>query len=69
MWFGVTPDLPTPLDTRIRRDNLRDARAVALLYADEDSDRGFLARQVVRLIDDFCVCAETSTRNCPVHQS
>ena len=54
-------------ETRIRRDNWRDARAVSLLYADEDSDRGFLARQVVRLIDDFCVCAETSTRNCPVH--
>lgn len=57
------------IDTRIRRDNLRDALAVASLYASEDSDRGFLARQVVRLIDDFCVCDETSTRNCPIHGS
>lgn len=58
----------TEPETRIRRDNLRDTKAVALLYEREDSDRGFLARQVVRLINDFCVCAETSSRNCPVHQ-
>ena len=36
-------------DTRIRRDNARDAVALAVLYAAEDSDRGFLARQVVRM--------------------
>lgn len=58
-------------DTRIRRDNDRDAEALAGLYAEEDSDRGFLARQVLRLLaweaDEECVCAETSTRNCPIH--
>ena len=40
-------------DTRIRRDNERDATALALLYADEDTDRGFLARQIVRLETEY----------------
>jgi len=52
-------------ETRIRRDNERDTRALARAYAREDSDRGFLARQILRLLE--CVCHETSTRNCPVH--
>ena len=37
-------------DLRIRRDNERDTEAVARLYAKEDSDRGFLARQILRLL-------------------
>ena len=52
-------------DTRIRRDNRRDAEALARLYAEEDSDRGYLARQLLRYVG--CVCGETSARNCPVH--
>ena len=51
-------------ETRIRRDNERDTVALAELYAEEDSDRGYLARQLLRV---SCVCAETSARNCPVH--
>ena len=37
-------------ETRIRRDNKRDTEALARLYAEEDSDRGFLARQILRLL-------------------
>lgn len=55
-------------ETRIRRDNDHDTAALARHYALEDSDRGFLARQILRLIDERdCVCGETSARNCPVH--
>ena len=37
-------------ETRIRRDNERDTEGLARLYAEEDSDRGFLARQILRLL-------------------
>ena len=37
-------------ETRIQRDNKRDTEALARLYAEEDSDRGFLARQILRLL-------------------
>lgn len=55
--------------TRIRRDNHRDAWATAQFYAPEDSDRGFLARQLIRLIEEYeCVCGEINARHCPIHQ-
>ena len=61
--------MPEPTDTRVRRDNTRDALALGRMYADEDSDRGFLARQVVRLVEEAeCVCGEINARHCPVHQ-
>ena len=58
-------------ETRIRRDNLRDSDAVARLYAEEDSDRGFLARQLLRVVAESeereCICGEINARHCPVH--
>jgi hypothetical protein len=53
-------------DTRIRRDNTRDASAAARLYAGENSDRGFLARQVIRLVEEAeCVCGEINAPPLP----
>ena len=55
-------------NTRIRRANQRDTLAVARLYENEDSDRGFLARQLIRLVDEAaCICGAINARHCPVH--
>lgn len=48
---GMTRDSEEHYSTRIRRPNEHDTRALANGYAGEDSDRGYLARQVLRLLD------------------